>query len=88
MEKYNKFLSNIRDLIEKGLFNSKEMKNELENILKFKVEAIANKLNFVTREEFEVQKKRIEKLQKDLIKLNTQKGKSRINKKIRKVKKL
>jgi BMFP domain-containing protein YqiC len=88
MEKYNKFLRNITELIEKGLFTSRDLKKEVENALKFKVENIANRLNLVTREEFEVQKKRIEKLQKDLIKLNTQKGKSRINKKIRKVKKL
>ncbi len=36
-------------------------------VLDFK-KNIADKLNFVTREEFEVQKKIIEKLQKDLIK--------------------
>ena len=88
MEKYNKFLRNITELIEKGLFTSRDLKKEVENALKFKVENIANRLNLVSREEFEVQNKRIEKLQKDLIKLNTQKGKSRINKKIRKVKKL
>jgi len=88
MEKYNKFLRNITELIEKGLFTSRDLKKEVENALKFKVENIANRLNLVSREEFEVQKKRIEKLQKDLIKFKTQKGKSRINKKIRKVKKL
>ena len=43
--------------------------------LKFKVENIANRLNLVSREEFEVQKKRIEKLQKNLIKLKTKKKK-------------
>ena len=88
MEKYNKFLRNITELIEKGLFTSRDLKKEVENVLKFKVENIANRLNLVSREEFEVQKKRIEKLQKDLIKLKTKKGNSRINKKIRKVKKL
>ena len=88
MEKYNKFLRNITELIEKGLFTSRDLKKEIENALKFKVENIANRLNLVPREEFEVQKKRIEKLQKDLIKLKTQKRNSRINKKIRKVKKL
>jgi len=88
MEKYNKFLRNITELIEKGLFTSRDLKEELEDALKFKVENIANRLNLVTREEFEVQKKRIEKLQKNLIKLKTKKGNSRINKKIRKVKKL
>ena len=88
MEKYNKFLRNITELIEKGLFTSKDLKKEVEDALKFKVENIANKLNLISREEFEVQKKRIEKLQKDLIRLKTKKGNSRINKKIRKAKKL
>jgi len=81
MEKYNKFLRDITGLIEKGLFTSKDLKKEVKDAFKFKVENIANRLNLVSREEFEVQKKRIEKLQKDLIKLKT-------NKKIRKVKKL
>ena len=88
MEKYNKFLHNIAELIEKGLFTSKDLKKEVEDALKFKVENIANRLNLVSREEFEVQKKRIEKIQKNLIKLKTKKGNGRINKKIRKVKKL
>ena len=87
MEKYNKFLRNITELIEKGLFTSKDLKKEVEDALKFKVENIANRLNLVSREEFEVQKKRIEKLQKDIIKLKTKKENTRINKKIRKAKK-
>ena len=87
MEKYNKFLRNITELIEKGLFTSRDLKKEVENSLKFKVENIANKLNLVSREEFEVQKKRIEKLQKDLIKLKTKKENIRKNKKVRKAKK-
>jgi len=68
MEKYNKLLRNITELIEKGLFTSKDLKKEVEDSLKLKIEIIANKLNLVSREEFEVQKKIIEKLQKDLIK--------------------
>jgi len=82
MEKYNKFLRNITELIEKGLFTSRDLKKEVENALKFKVENIANRLNLVTREEFEVQKKRIEKLQKNLIKLRTKKNKSRLKKRL------
>ena len=83
MEKYNKFLRNITELIEKGLFTSKDLKKEVEDAFKFKVENIANRLNLVSRDEFEVQKKRVEKLQKELIKLKNKK-----NKKVRKVKKL
>ena len=88
MEKYNKLLRNISELIEKGLLTSRDFKNEVEEALKFEVENIANRLNLVSREEFEVQKKRIEKLQKDLIRLKTKKRKNRINKKVRKAKKL
>tara|TARA_B100000029_G_C16758992_1_gene661095 strand:- start:4 stop:258 length:255 start_codon:yes stop_codon:yes gene_type:complete len=69
MEKYNKLLRNLTELIEKGLFTSKDLKKEVENSLKFKIEVIANKLNLVSREEFETQKKLVEKLQKDLTKV-------------------
>ena len=75
MEKYNKLLRNITKLIEKGLFTSKDLKKEVENSLNLKMETITNKLNLVSREEFEVQKKLIEKLQKDLIKFKIQKTK-------------
>jgi BMFP domain-containing protein YqiC len=75
MEKYNKLLRNITKLIEKGLFTSKDLKKEVENSLNLKMEIITNKLNLVSREEFEVQKKLIEKLQKDLIKFKIQKTK-------------
>ena len=75
MEKYNKLLRNITELIEKSLFSSKDLKKEVEDSLKFKIEMIASKLNFVSREEFEVQKKIIEKLQKDLIKYKNRKEK-------------
>ena len=78
MEKYNKFLSNITKLIEKGLFTSKDLKKEVENALKFQAENIANKLNLVSREEFEVQKKMIAKLQNDLNELKVKKGKSKL----------
>ena len=73
MEKYNKFLRNITELFEKGLFASKDVKKEVEDFLKFRVENITNKLNLVSREEFEIQKKLVEKLQKDLIKVKSKK---------------
>ena len=88
MEKYNKLLRNIAELIEKGLFTSKDLKKYIEDSIKFKIEIIANKLNLVSREEFEVQKKMVEKLQKDLIKFKIQKRKDKPNKKTIKAKKL
>ena len=80
MEKYNKLLGNITELIEKSLFTSKNLKKEAEDLLKFKTESIVNKLNLVSREEFEVQKKIIEKLQKELIKLQNLKTKKKFTK--------
>ena len=73
MEKYNKLLSNITKLIEKGLFTTKDLKKEVEEALQFRIEIITNKLNLVSREEFEVQKKIIAKLRQDLIKLKAKK---------------
>ena len=83
MEKYNKLLRDITELIEKGLFSSKDLKKEVEDSLNLKIQIIANKLNLVSREEFEIQKKILQKLQKDLIKLN----KIKIKKKSKKAKK-
>ena len=87
MEKYNKLLRNITKLIEKGLFNSKDLKKYVEDSVKLKIEMIASKLNLVSREEFEVQKKMVEKLQKDLMKFKIQRRRDKSNKKITKVKK-
>ena len=80
MEKYNKLLRNITELIEKGLFTSKDLKKEVEDSLKLKIEIIANKLNLVSREEFEVQKKIIERLQKELIRIKAKKNKKKAKK--------
>jgi len=81
MEKYDKFIRNIAELIEKGLFTSSDIKKELENIIKFNIDNIKNRLDLVSRDEFEAQKKIIEKLQKQLIK------KKKVNYKFKKAKK-
>ncbi len=79
MEKYNKILKNLTKLVEKGFFTSRDLKNAVEESIKFKLESIINKLNLVSREEFEVQKKVIQKLQKELNKLKTNKSKKKKN---------
>ena len=83
MEKYNQLLRNITELVAKGLFTSKDLKKYVEDSIKLKMETFANKLNLVSREEFEVQKKIIEKLQKEITKIKIKK----IKKKSTKVKK-
>ena len=80
MEKYNKLLSNITELIEKGLFSSKDLTQDLEALLTLKMEIIANKLDLVSREEFEVQKKIIQKLQKQLVKFKIKANKKKTTK--------
>ena len=77
MEKYNKLLRNITEIIEKGLFSSKDLKKEVEDSLKLKMEILASKLNLVSREEFEIQKKIRQKLQKDLTKVKNKKIKKK-----------
>jgi len=84
MEKNNNFLRNIAKVIEAGLISSKDIKKEVENTIKFRIEQIVGKLNLVSREEFEVQKKIIEKLINDIKNLKG-KGKKK-NKKIKRVK--
>ena len=87
MEKYNKFMENIAQLIEKGFFTSKEIKREIEKNIKITAENVVNRLNLVSREEFEVQKKIIEKLQNELIKYKSKKKNKKLNKRFIKAKK-
>ena len=66
MKKNNKFLQNIAELLETSLVSSSSFKKEAENILKFNIEKIINKLNLVRREEFEIQKEILEKASKEI----------------------
>ena len=77
MEKYNKLLRNITELIEKGFYNSRDLRNEVENTIKYRLEIITNKLNLVSREEVEIKKKMLEKVVKDLNKIKSKKNKSK-----------
>ena len=70
MEKYKKILRDITKLVENGLFASKDIKKDIEQTIKLKMDNIVSQLNLVSREEFEVQKKLIQKLQRDINKHN------------------
>ena len=56
------------------------LKKEVEDLLKFKMEIIVSKLNLVSREEFEVQKKIISKLQGEIDSLKIKKKKNLLKK--------
>ena len=80
MNNSEKILKTISTLIENGILTSKDIKKELSTDLKFKKDKIINKLQLVSREEFEVLKKLVQKqdiIIKEILK----------NKKTKKVKK-
>ena len=56
-----KILKSISSLIENGILSSKDIRKEISTDLKFKKDKIINKLELVSREEFEVLKKIVQK---------------------------
>ena len=66
MDNSKKFLKMLSDFIEAGILTSQDLKKELLTSIKFKKENLANKLDLVTREEFIILKKLIEKQQKEI----------------------
>jgi BMFP domain-containing protein YqiC len=80
MNNSEKILKSLSSLIENGILNSKDIKKEIATDLKFKKDKIINKLELVSREEFEVLKKIVQKQDALLKKLEK-------NKKTKKVKK-
>ena len=56
-----KILKTISDLIENGILTSKDIREEISNDLKFKREKIIIKLELVSRKEFEILKKIVQK---------------------------
>ena len=57
------FLNKLSKLFEIGLTSTKEFKREFDNFIQFKLEGVIGKLNLVSRDEFEIQKKIIKNLQ-------------------------
>ena len=80
MKNSEKVLKVLSNFIETGILSSQDAKKELINNLKFKRDDLLNKLQLVSRDEFNVLKKVIEKQQKQINLLKK-------NKKSRKVKK-
>ena len=61
MSNSEKILKTISSLIENGILSSKDLKKEISTDLKFKKDKIINKLELVSRQEFEVLKKIVQK---------------------------
>jgi len=67
------FLKSLSNLIENGILNSKDIKKEISTDLKFKRDKLINKLQIVSREEFEVLKKIVQKQEITIKKLSKKK---------------
>mgnify|MGYP006111408723 FL=1 len=79
MKNSEKVLKLISSFLENGILSTQDVKKELVTNLKFKRDNLIDKLDLVSRQEFEILKKIIEKQQKQLNLLK--------NKKVKKVKK-
>ena len=75
MNNPEKFLKMMSTLIETGVLTSQDLAKVLLTSMKFNREKLANKLDLVTREEFTVLKKIIEKQQKEIDSLKKKKSK-------------
>ena len=61
MKNSEKILKSISSLIENGILTSNDIRKEISTDLKFKKDKIINKLELVSKEEFEVLKKIVQK---------------------------
>lgn len=73
MNNSEKILKSLSSLIENGILTSKDIKKEISTDLKFKKDKIIGKLDLVTREEFEILKKIVQKQDAIIKKLNKSK---------------
>jgi len=79
--KNSKFvIDKLAKIFEQGLISSKDIAEELMNILKSKRDEIVFRMKLTSKDEFDVLSKRVENLEKKINKLKTRK-------KIRRVKK-
>ena len=78
MSNSEKILKSLSSLIENGILTSKDIRKEISTDWKFQKDKIINKLELVSREEFEVLKKIVQKQDsqiKKLIKIKSKKAK-------------
>ena len=75
MNNSEKILKMVSKLIETGVLTSQDIAKSLVTSAKFNKEKIANKLDLVTREEFDVLKKLIDKQQKEIKNLKKKRSK-------------
>ena len=75
MSNSEKLLKTLSGLIESGILTSKDIQKEISTDLKFTRDKLINKFQLVSREEFEVLKKLVQK-QEEIIKKLSKKNKN------------
>ena len=73
MSKSEKLLKTLSGLIENGILTSKDLQKEISTDLKFTRDKLINKFQLVSREEFEVLKKLVQKQELTIKKLSSKK---------------
>ena len=80
--KNSKFVfDKLSEVFEKGLITSKDLGNEIFNILRSKRDEIVFKMKLTSKDEFEVLAKRVENLENKIAKLKQAKTKTVVKKK-------
>ncbi len=76
MKSSEKFLKLVSSIVENGILTSQDMRKEILTNLKFQKDSIIDSLKLVSREEFEVLKKVIERQEIEIKKLKSKRKKS------------
>ena len=80
MSNSQKLLKTLSGLIENGILTSKDIKKEISTDLKFTRDKLINKFQLVSREEFEVLKKLVQKQELAIKKLSNKKKTKKVKK--------
>ena len=75
MSNSEKILKSLSSLIENGILTSKDIRKEISTDLEFKRDKLISKLRLVSREEFEILKKIVQKQDEIIKKLVKKKSK-------------
>ena len=73
MRNSEKLLKTLSSLIENGILTSKDIQKEISTDLKFTRDKLINKFQLVSREEFEILKKLVQKQELTIKKLSNKK---------------
>ena len=80
MSKSEKILKTLSSLIENGILTTKDIQKEFTTDLKFKRDKLVNKLQLVSRDEFEILKKLVKKQELAIKNLSKKKNIKKVKK--------